>query len=311
MADVTNTLANTLAENKVYYERTLLKRLVPNLLFARFGQKKSMPQNEGDKISFRRFNSIAPSTTPLTEGVTPAGKALDVDKVECTVQQYGDFVRITDKLKTTGIDPVLIETANVLGESAALTIDTVVRDVVCAGTNVQYAGGRANRDAVTAADVITSGEIRKAVRTLKRNNARPLEGGYYIGIIDSDIAYDIMNDPLWQDISKYSGGSAIMSGEIGKLAGVRFIESSNAPTAENTSGIVVHQTMILGADAYGVVDVAGAGGGAKPEMIVKPLGSAGTDDPLNQRATSGWKALFCAVRLQELSMVRLESAATL
>lgn len=305
MADVINTYSGLTAENRTFYERVLLERLKPFLVFQQYGQKKPMPRNQGDKMNFRRFNSLAAATTPLTEGVTPDGSALTVSSIAATVKQYGNYVTISDKLDMAGIDPVLTETAEVLGENAALTIDTVIRDVVCGGTNIQYAGGKASRTALTATDVLTSGEIRKAVRTLRSNNAQPFSDGYFVGIIDPEAAYDLMNDSLWQDISKYSGGVSLMKGEIGKLAGVRFVETSNAKifAEAGASSIDVHCAMIIGADAYGVPEIDGS---SQPEMIVKTFGSAGASDPLNQRATSGWKAMFAAVRLQELSMVRIE-----
>ncbi len=168
------------------------------------------------------------------------------------------------------------------------------------------AGGRTSTAAVTSSDVCTSDEVRKAVRALKAQNAKPLEGGYYIGLISSQVAFHLQADALWQDVSKYNGGENIMRGEVGRLCGVRFVETTNIATASGAGGAVVHRCMILGCDAYGVVDVEGSGA---PEMIVKPFGSAGTADPLNQRATAGYKLLMTAVRLQEMAMIRLECAA--
>lgn len=307
MSDVINTMGSVTAENKTFYEKALLRRLTPELVYTRYGQKKRAPRHEGTTVNFRRFNAVAPKTTALTEGVTPDGSALSMATITATVNQYGDFVRISDVLDMTGIDPVITEMAQVLGESAGLTVDTIVRDVVLAGTNVQYANGRTSRSAVEAGDVMTSDEIRKAVRTLRKNHAKPIDGGFYIGIVDPETAYDLMSDPLWQDVSKYNGGQAIMAGEIGKLCGVRFVESGNGATVTNgeDGGVVLHQTMIIGADAYGVVDI---GGTSAPQMIIKGVESGGTADPLNQRSTVGWKALFAAVRLQELAMVRIEHA---
>ena len=298
-----NTLANsnynTLPEEaQTFYDRTLLKRLLPELVFARYGQKKPIPKNSGKTINFRRFTPLDPATTPLEEGVTPEGSRLNIDEVEATLSQYGDFVEISDVLDMTGIDPVATETSELLGEQAGGTIDTVVRDIVCSGTNVQYAGG-----GESATGKISSDEIKKAARTLKKANAPTIDGSY-IGIIDPDISYDIQNDPLWQDVSKYSGGTKIMDGEIGKLGGVRFIETTETLVKEDG----VHCAMILGKDAYGVVDLKGSA--KKPSIIIKPFGSSGTEDPLNQRQTQGWKAMFTAVRLNELAMVRLEVKVT-
>lgn len=293
-------------ENKVFYERTLLKRLVPNLYFYRFGQKRPIPEHEGDQINFRRFNSL-PVGSALTEGVTPNGSNLSISTVTAQAAQYGDYVMISDRVDMVGIDPVLTETAEVLGEAAALTVDTLIRDVVSVGTNVLYANGRASTAAITATDVMTHTEVLKAVRTLKSANAKPLEGGYYIGLIDPAVAYDLQKDTFWQDISKYNGAQNMMAGEIGRLGGVRFIETTNIKVANNASSIPVHSCMILGQDAYGVVDI---DGGSTPSMIVKPFGSGGTGDPLDQRASAGYKLYMTAVRLQELAMVRVECAAT-
>lgn len=304
----TNTYAALTAEQKTFYDRTLLERLTPNLVFAKYGDTKTIPENEGKKINFRRFNSYEAATTPLTEGVTPTGKTISISTVECELSQYGDFTETSDVLDMASIDPVVTEITQVHGEQAADTIDQVVRNVVCAGTNVLYATGSAT-SAIAATNKMTSEIIRKAVRALKRANAKPKEGGLYIGIVHPDVAYDIMNDPLWEDVSKYNGGKAIIKGEIGKLAGVRFVESTNAlvKEGEGASGADVYCSMIIGRGAYGIPDIAGS---KKTRVIVKSLGSGGTNDPLDQRATIGWKSLFGTVRLDELSMIRVETGAT-
>ncbi len=300
-----NTLATVSAEAKTFYDKTLLARLVPTLVFAKYGQKKSLKSRSGKTIEFRKFTSLDVASK-LTEGVTPAGKSLAVTSITATVEQYGDYLEISDMLDLVGIDPVLVESAELLGEQAGLTIDNAVRDIVCAGTNVQYAGGKDSTSAITAADKMTADEVARAAATLKKGNVKRIDGKFYIGIVDPDIAYDLMKDPLWQDISKYSGGQAIMDGEIGKLHGVRFVETTE--TLVKSGSVNVHCAMIIGKDAYGIVDVDGS---VKPENIVKAFGSAGTADPLNQRATSGWKALFTAKRLDENCMVRIECATTL
>lgn len=301
-----NTLGGMPVQNKKFYNRTLLKRMLPYLVFLRYGQKKTLPKNEGDTISFRRVESLAPATTPLTEGVTPEGSKITISEVTATVQQYGDFVEVSDKLDLIGIDPVITETSEILGEQAGLTIDNVVRNVVCTGTTVQYINNKTSTQALVQSDKISYAEIKKAVKTLKNNNVRPLEDGSYVGLIDPDTESDITDDPMWVDVSKYNGGTKIMDGEIGKLAGVRFVVTTETLVKVGASELPVHCTMIIGKDAYGVADVENSTN--KPKIIVKPFGSSGTEDPLDQRQTQGWKALFTAIRLNELAMVRIEHA---
>lgn len=308
MATTTQTYGNLTAEQKTFYDRTLLSRLLPNLTFLKYGQKRPMPKNEGDTINFRRFNSLDVPAASLTEGVTPDGDNLSITAVTATVAQEGNWVRLSDKISMVGIDPVLTESAALMGENAAKTLETRCADVIFKGTSQQFAGGAASAAAIAAGKVVNSKEIKKAVRTLRNNNAEPLEGGYYIGFCDPSVAYDLQNDSLWQDISKYNGAENIMKGEIGRIHGVRFILTTMCPTDATTATAgTLHKTLIVGKDAYGVVDVNGS---SKPEIIIKPTGSAGTEDPLNQRASVGWKAMAVTVRLQELAMVCIQSMAS-
>ena len=308
MATTTQTYGNLTAEQKTFYDRTLLSRLLPNLTFLKYGQKRPMPKNEGDTINFRRFNSLDVPAASLTEGVTPDGDNLSITAVTATVAQEGNWVRLSDKISMVGIVPVLTESAALMGENAAKTLETRCADVIFKGTSQQFAGGAASAAAIAAGKVVNSEEIKKAVRTLRNNNAEPLEGGYYIGFCDPSVAYDLQNDSLWQDISKYNGAENIMKGEIGRIHGVRFILTTMCPTDATTATAgTLHKTLIVGKDAYGVVDVNGS---SKPEIIIKPTGSAGTEDPLNQRASVGWKAMAVTVRLQELAMVCIQSMAS-
>ena len=196
----------------------------------------------------RRFNSLAPVTKELTEGVTPDGEKYGVTDVRATVKQYGNYVTISDVLDMAGLDKNITEVTEVLGEQAAETIDNIIKEEIFAGTTVQYAGGVASRDAV--AGKLTGTEVMKAVRTLRANKAKPVADGYYVAFIDPHCAYDLMKDPLWQDVSKYSNKENIEKGEIGKLHGVRFIDNTNEFVAGN-----VHGTLIIGQDAYGIVDI--------------------------------------------------------
>jgi len=305
----TNTIdGNLSAENKTFYDRTLLKRLKPRLVFWQYGQKRPIPKKEGDTINFRRYAALPADTTVLTEGVTPPGSELSETVITAKAKQYGKFVTLSDKLDMVGIDNNATEAAEILGDWGGLTVDTVVRDIVANGSNVLYATGTGTEE-VGAANVITSDLIKKAVRALRRQNANPVEGKYFIGFIHPDTAYDIQNDPLWQDVSKYNGGESIIDGEVGKIHGVRFIETTNAPifAGAGSGGADVYGTIIIGADAYGCIEIEGEGA---PRVLLKDTKSGGTEDPLEQRSTVGCKFMMTAARLDELSMIRIEHGTT-
>ena len=393
-----NTAAPTTYLNKTYYDRTLLEWAKAQLVYAQFGQKRPIPRNNGKNVEFRRWTLFTPDkvTQKLTEGVTPSSQSLGQTKVEATIAQYGAYVEISDLLDLTAYDPVINDSAELLGEQLGIVVDNVTRDAMIADASDQYAGGAATQNDVAATSYLTVDEIRKAVRTLKNNKARRFSGngrsGHFVCIVDPYATYDLQSDSLWQDVSKYSNAEQIYSGEIGRLFGVVFVETTegkvdmqsvlnavNANTSSSTdfvlkndptdaevaylstggnkimigsteytlassgsytpatktvklsaaasltanaivyskdcgaidastkAGVTLHNSLIFGADAYGVIDVAGSG---TLQTIIKPRGSAGTADPLDQRSTVGAKVIgYTAKVLNSLWIINIHHAA--
>ena len=281
-------------EMKTFYDKNLIRLTKPLLVHDQFGQKRPIPKNGGKTIEFRKFAPLAKATTPLTEGVTPDGQKLDVS--------------------------AMVEATEALSSQAGRTLDTITRDILAAGTNVQYAEGQVSSRAnlvggsATAANnhYLTVKAVKMAVRTLKNQNTARISGDF-VGIIHPDVAFDFTEDPEWKYPHQYVDTKEIYSGEIGKIAGVRFVETTEAKkwinAGKNDSVATsrdVYSTLILGANAYGVTELDGGG----LQMIVKQLGSGGTADPLNQRATVGWKAVKTAEILVQQYMVRIETTSS-
>lgn len=385
-------------EMKTYYSDYLIDLAEPELVHDQFAQKHPIPKNGGKTIEFRKYSPLPKLLTPLTEGVTPDGQKLTMSVITAQVAQYGGFVELSDILLLTAIDNNLVQATKLLGSQAGRTLDTITREVLSGGTNVQYAEGQvASRAALYYTDEsdncnLTVDGVRRAVRYLKVMNAKRING-YFAGIIHPDCSYDLMSDPKWVNVKTYSDPEDIYEGEIGRIEGVRFVETSEAKVfhAENlteaarnltvasylskvitvdeaisaaeatalagrtiilhssttdevatiasaTSGAAgaatitlkdaptmtptdgdsiypgeagvagrdVYSTLIIGDNAYGTTEIEGGG----IQHIVKQLGSAGTADPLNQRATAGWKATKVAKRLVEEYMVRIETTST-
>ena len=290
------TVTGTLSpEMKTFYSDYLIDNALPKLVHDQFGQKHPIPKNGGKIIEFRKYSPLPKLLTPLTEGVTPDGQSLTVTTITAEVAQYGGYVTLSDVLLMTAIDNNMVQATKLIGNQAGATLDTITREVLNGGTNVVYAGGAASRDGLT--EVLKVEDIKKAVRALKNQNAEKI-GDSFVAIIHPDVAYDLTNDPMWQAVKDYDPKDWY-EGEIGRIAGVRFVETTEAKIFDGG----VYSTLILGDNAYGVTEIEGGG----LEHIVKQLGSAGTADALNQRATVGWKATKVAERLVEQFMVRVES----
>ena len=286
------------AENKTFYDKTLIQEASPNLIHDQFGQKRPIPKNGGKKIEFRKYASLPKALQPLTEGVTPDGKKLSVTTVEAEVNQYGDFVCLSDVLDLTAIDNNALEATKVIGRQAGLTLDTITRNVLQSGTNVFYcppvaADGTVgaqptDRSGLTAECKLTVSVVKRIASLMKAANA-PKINGSYVCILHPYAAYDLMNDPKWEQMHQYCKPEEMFEGEIGRIAGVRFVESSEAAVytgAENDcpAGLAVFGCLFLADGAYGVTEVTGGG----LQTIIKQLGSAGASDPLNQRSTVGY-----------------------
>ena len=411
-------------EMQTYYSDYLIDNAEPKLIHDQFAQKVPIPKGNGKTVQFRKYDPLPKLTVTLKEGVTPDGQSLNMSCVEATVHQYGGYVELSDLLLLSAVDNNLLMATKLLGAQAGRTLDTITREVLCGGTNVQYAEGQ-----VSARHLLVGGKaqgnhyltvdcIKRAVRTLKSQNAEKIDGAY-VCIIHPDCAYDLTNDLNWKYPYQYAAQHQLFEGEIGMIEGVRFVESTEAkvfrpePIAngqtsvsgigmlceavddpssctmgsgvagayrmqtaegaawrtfdssivgktlalyraadekyyfftvcgredtgyaeyihfnerlEDSYGLItsldsedllvsagggmdgrdVYATIVLGENAYGTTEIDGGG----LEYIVKQLGSGGTADPLNQRATVGWKATKAAVRLMEPFMVRIETASS-
>lgn len=299
----TTLLSGLSAENKTFYDMTLLDEAQAALVHDQFAQKRPIPMNGGKTIEFRKFASLPKATTPLTEGVTPDGKSLNVTAVTATVAQYGDYITQSDVLELTSIDNTIVEATKILGRQAGLTLDTVTRNVLQSGTNVTYCPKSSGDEVTSRAGLdatcqLTVKVVQQVVAKLKGQNA-PTINGKYVAIIHPYVAYSLMRDPEWIDAHKYAQPDNLFTGEIGEIAGVRFVETTEAKVYQGG----VFGTLIMGANAYGVTEITGGG----LQTIIKQKGSAGTADPLDQRSSIGWKAIKTAELLIPNYLVRVES----
>lgn len=320
MASTTITQVTAASQN--FLSLPLLSRAYPHFVHALWGQVRDIPKNKTESIRFRKYGSLSAATTALSEGVTPDATALSITDITATVLQYGALVITTDYLDLTTIDPLKTELAEILGDQMGDTLDKLTRDVIQAGTTIQYASTATSTVTVAAGMILTGDEIREAVRTLQGNNAKPItqminpSDGFntspvqaaYIGIISEKTYFDLKKDPDFVPVSEYADPSQRLGvWEVGKLDEVRFIlAGSNAKlsSAGGSGSIDVHYTLIMGQEYFGITRIAGAA----VEVITKELGSSGVNDGLNQRASMGWKATFVAKRLQEAFAVRVEHA---
>lgn len=364
------------AEMKTFYNKDLIETAQANLVHTQFAEHKPLPKNAGKTIEWRKYSHFKKALKPLEEGKTPAASALTVGTITKKIEQFGDYSIITDLLDLTAIDDNIVQHTERHAQNMALTLNTIARNELDTGTQVVYApvvneDGTVtvvtSRAGLTKRATLTAETIAKIVAILKKNNAPKIDGSY-ICIIHPSVAYDLMTHEKWIDIQKYSNTENIFNGEIGKLYGVRFIESTEATifcgtdltstsrsikasaingksitissisatdaealtgreiliysgstyehaviesattttitlteAAESTAvtklypgeggketddeKCAVYSCIFLGKGAYGDIEI----DGNSAEIIVKSAEQSGTEDPLKQRNTVGWK----------------------
>lgn len=308
--ETTGKLSN---EMMIFLIATFLERSQANIIHAEGAKIRKHPKNSGKTMTWNRYDPLAVATTALTEAVNPNANSLNSDTVTATLHEYGDHVKISSLLSGTSIDKQSQEKTEVMAQQAAETIDTLVRDELFAGATTQFANGRANLNAVTDADVFGATEVRKAVRTLKKNNAISFEDGYFLGKVGPDTAFDLMGDPVWVNAHTYKDGKELYKGEIGKLHKARFLEaSSNQKSEMNTAStpVEVFSNFIHGKEAIGTVDLEGTRSGKNIGLIIKNPDKGDTSNPLNMFMTIGWKATFATKILNPDWIINIKSGAS-
>ena len=402
-------IAPTLLES--YLQRRALENVEPELGYLTDAQMIDQPMNSGSKhVKFFRYTELPAITTPLAEGVTPDPQNLTETAFSVMTKQYGGYMDYTDEIDLWHVDKKTQAMSDRLNRQAALSIDTVGRDAICAGMNVMFPGTVTARGSIASTDLITYTMVKKAVRNLKKKGAQPFADGFFHSKISHETYYDLSGDTHWIAVAQYQNDTRVQRYELGTIYKVKFFEVDNAKVfttqsylygttekllmanvnydstnrimtiketmtedvareltgklvyvkvstsltlmcieriwpsgsanttkiqfrwqpsssvynnwvynatdASNTqiiptgggNSVDVHASIIYGQNAFGCVKLGGKG---KPNIriIVKPLGSAGTSDPLDQKGTIAWKVPFfaCAV-LQDDFIVRLEHA---
>ena len=293
---------------QTYYNRTLLQSFEPELVHLQFGEVYPMPQNNGMVMNMRKIVPLEAKTTELLEGNPGDGTLLSETQVTVPLKQYGDYSNFSDLFDLANIDCNQTRKVELFANAGARSIDAVARDELATCTNVIYAGGKTGRSALTSADKLSSVELRKAAKMLKKANAQRFNG-YYVAIVGPETLYDLQDDENFSKVSQYCDSENIYTCEVGRLFGIRLVETSEAKIFEGAgaSGADVASIIVLGKYAYGVTSWKGA----KPRVIIKPSGSAGTADPLDQISSVGWKMDGFGVKLlQPEYAVRIECGFT-
>lgn len=305
----TTTLTNTI---KSYYDRMLLETLDPETKFYQFAVKKPLPIGEGTSVIWNRPRRLG-FGQKITAGQKPSANALSTIKVSALIETYGGYTVLDDTVVLTSITNTLDMATQELAKSAAETIDRVIAHAIIFFDDPDTATSAVHVVKTSASLIISTNalvantysntliavsDIRRTVAELRRKNVPTVDGQNYVGIIHPVVSEDLRSDATWQNWHQYTTPEFLYQGEIGRVEGVRFVETSFAPvSAGSGNGIAIsaatatsamaYGTVIFGRNFYGATEL---DGGIKTFLVE----GATKSDPLNSTTTYGWKAKFTA-----------------
>jgi N4-gp56 family major capsid protein len=335
MAENYNTYGDISPRTGAKAVKRLLTRGQYMMHLERFGQVDPQQKNKTKTVKWRRYLSLERASAPLAEGVPPKGQKLRYEDVTATLEQYGDWVPITDVVADTHEDAVLSEASDLCGEQAAETIEELRFNVLKAGTNVFYASGVTSRATVNAAP--SRADFRKIKRAFMKNKARPISkiikaspkistqpvAPSFFALAHTDLEPDLRGMSGFVSVENYSDSDKAMMGEIGKCESVRFILSamydpwlaagasgttflSNGVEVSTAAQCDVYPLLVLAKDAYGIVPLQGLN---SIDLGVVNPGKKTASDPLGQQGFVSWKTMQTAAILNQSWIARLECAA--
>lgn len=247
-----------------YYEKKGLDRLGTTFQFRSACEPDIMPLRSGKTIQFYRYSQFGANTTAATEGTVGTSLQPQSTTISATIAEYGDFINGSSLMVKTAIDPIKENFADLLGYRAGLSADTITKN--------EFDANLSSVQLNTIGATLTANDLRRAVSSLRGVNVLPKMNNEFLGIFHPYVVYDLQSDNSaggFLDVMKYADPSAIINGEVGKIGGVRVLQSTNVSTT-GTAPEAKYYGYVVGKGAVGAIDLAGSG----PSNVVDPMKQA-------------------------------------
>lgn len=289
----------------LFFQKTALSTPFPKYIYEKWAQEYSLPSNSSTTWKARRYNRLPAATTKLNEGITPGGSKLSKVDLLATVDQYGDWIMITDVVELTTDGLAMVKQAEMQADQIQNTRDQLCRDTMNATASVITCS---QGDGVTTD--INRTDIDTVATTLYGNLAEHLTGYLkaspgqgtapirpsYIGLIHYLLRDDFTSLVLgFIGTQQYPQQSFIDPNEWGSAGEVRFVVSTQAPVSSG-----VYSNLIFGKEAYAKIQLSGG----TLATYMHPQGSG--EDWLHQRAVSSWKMWAGWRIIQDLFIINLK-----
>lgn len=311
------TTSNAAAATLINYVTAEIKVLEPILQFAKIGVRRDIPKGfdqltfpQGNTIQTTSVTTIASSSARSQEGTNPSVTTWGTTAYSSGYTQYGIIVQLSDILMRNSAFEVMQSCLREVKASLARQLDNYIQNVVNAGTNVGYAGGKTSRASLAAGDLVSVTDYTYGIKKLRTAASAtgvsaglaPFVDGKYAVVMHPNVETDFMNNTgagAWVDLSRYNQTDRLDSGKINGFRGGVVMTSANVQTFSST--VTVYPTTFVGLESFGW------GYFQVPEPII--VTTPDSFNQLNLYTSIGAKASIAATRFEESRIYRLETAA--
>jgi N4-gp56 family major capsid protein len=281
------------------YDKYIEFNLRSEPMFRKFADKRPVDvTNPGNKVVFQLYRDLTAVSATLSEAVDPDAVAIsNTDRVEVTLNEFGNAVLTTEKLALESLSSVDPAVADMISFNMRDSLDKLVYEKLRSLATGRFSGSAAADESTlngedisgASASVLAASNVRKAVARLRGASAEPRDGGFYVGLIHPDVSFDLRSEAaangasVWQNPHTYTeaGVGNLWTGEIGIYEGVKFIESARVSITGSSTALHKHFAIFLGKQALleAVTN--------EPRTVVGPV-----TDKLMRFRPVGWKGLL-------------------
>lgn len=300
---------------KTAYSLTANFALRSNPLFEMIADVRSTNQtHSGSGVQFTFYTDMTQATANLAEAVDVTPVVLADSALSVTLEEYGNAVLTTAKVRGTSFLNVDADAASLVSWNMVDSMDKVVSDIANgtrATANVTRVGGGAARVNIGVANKYTASEGRKAVAQLRTRNAPGWTNNNYMAIVHPNVSYDLRSDVAVTDVINYQlyqDGAPIKAGSIGTFNGIEYIENPRAAVFAGAGalGVDVYATLVVGRQYLAKAHSRAPGFGPDPKIVFGPV-----TDVLERFNPIGWYHLVGYGVFREACAQRIESSSSL
>lgn len=286
-----------------YYDRTLKESIYEELTLDKYCDVITLPKNNGKTMVLRKLGKYVTNGSPLVEGSLPSeDEPMKIYEYRVNLSDHGGYITYSDQLDIYSLnDGWATRLQKNQGRAVGELFEGKIKNIMYGTTNRWFAGvaDADLTDVNTARSKVTGfnlDDLRKIRAFLLRTKVKPFSNGEYLFVVDPEVEADILT--LAKNTNQFTfvelanlhqkGGQIYGGNDLGSFMGFRFVTSS--ALGEIATG--VHGSLVLGKyNGEAGTKLVKLEGYGEPKTILKALGSAGTNDPLDQKGSIAWKCM--------------------